>query len=144
MDVAAILRSKGSSVETVDPAADVHHALRRLASRGYGALVVSPDGATVLGVLSERDAVRALAERGVEAFSMPVSAVMSRNVPTCTPADNITSVMTTMTRSRQRHLPVIDHGRLCGIVSIGDVVKHRLDELQLETNVLRDAYIAHR
>jgi CBS domain-containing protein len=144
MDVAAILRSKGGAVETIDPAARLDQALRRLADRGIGALVVTPDGATVLGLLAERDAVRALARRGVTAFSMAVREAMSGNVPVCTPRDNLTSVMATMTRTRQRHLPVLDEGRLCGIVSIGDVVKHRLDELQLEANVLRDAYLAHR
>jgi CBS domain-containing protein len=105
-------------------------------------MVVSEDARTVLGIVSERDVVRGLADRGPSIMSEPVSAVMTRDVVTCTPRDGVKQLMAEMTRRRIRHLPVLSDGRLCGIVSIGDVVKNRLEEMETETNVLREAYIA--
>jgi CBS domain-containing protein len=119
-------------------------AVHRLRMQNVGALVVCRDGEKVEGVLSERDLVRGLAKHGADLLEMSVVAVMSRNVPTCTPDDSLAFVMDQMTRTRQRHLPVVVDGRLCGIVSIGDVVKHRLEEMELETHVLRDAYLTRR
>jgi CBS domain-containing protein len=144
VDVERILATKGRQVVTIGPEATVGSAVRQLRSRGIGALVVSADGEHVEGVLSERDVVRALAARGADVMDLHVAQLMSRSVETCTPRDSVKSIMATMTRHRVRHLPVVEGGRLCGLVSIGDVVKNRLDEVEAEVNVLRDAYIAHR
>lgn len=141
MKVEDILSAKGNQVATVHPDTRVATACRRLREEGIGALVVSGDGARVDGLLSERDIVLALAVHGPALVDMPVSRLMSRNVATCTPRHSIRHLMREMTRLRTRHLPVVDAGRLCGIVSIGDVVKHRLEEVELESNVLRDAYL---
>ncbi|MGH8975480.1 MAG: CBS domain-containing protein, partial [Acidimicrobiia bacterium] len=124
--------------------ATVAVAIQLFTSKGIGALVVISDAEGVEGVLSERDVVRGLARFQGEILSMRVADVMSRPAPVCTRADTVKQVMAEMTRTRHRHLPVVDNARLAGIVSIGDVVKSRLEELELETNVLRDAYIAHR
>ena len=144
MRVETILEKKGRHVETVAPDAKVEMAVHKLTTRNIGALVVTPDGERVDGVLSERDVVRALAKRGVGLFDAKVASVMTRGMPVCAPGDLITAVMGQMTRTRNRHLPVVDKGKLCGIVSIGDVVKHRLEEVELEANVLRDAYLSRR
>jgi CBS domain-containing protein len=144
MKVDDILRGKGRDVETVRSGTKVVMAVHRLRMQNVGALVVCGDGGRVDGVLSERDLVRGLAKHGAGLVDMEVGAVMSRNVPVCSPDDSLLYVMDQMTRTRNRHLPVVDDGNLCGIVSIGDVVKHRLEEMELETNVLRDAYRAHR
>ena len=144
MRVETVLHDKGSAVETIRPDAKVLMAVHRMRLQNVGALVVCRDGERVEGVLSERDLVRGLARHGADLLEMSVVAVMSRTVPTCTPDDSLAYVMDQMTRTRQRHLPVVVDGRLCGIVSIGDIVKHRLEEMELETSVLRDAYIARR
>ena len=142
MKVEDILRRKGAVVETIRPDAKIVMAVHRMRMQNVGALVVSRDGVRVEGVLFERDIVRGLARHGADLLDMSVVAVMSRNVPVCSPQDSLTSVMREMTRSRNRHMPVVDDGRLCGIVSVGDAVKHRLEEMELETNVLRDAYLS--
>ncbi len=144
MRVESILEKKGWHVETVGPDANLLLAVHKLTSHNIGALVVSSDGTQVEGVLSERDVVRAFARRGAELVDASVASVMSRGVPVCSPDDLLTAVMGQMTRTRNRHLPVVRQGRLCGIVSIGDVVKYRLEEVELEANVLRDAYLARR
>jgi CBS domain-containing protein len=105
-------------------------------------MVVSEDGRSVSGMISERDVVRGLAERGARILEVPVAELMTRTVFSCGPKDTIKQVMAEMTRRRVRHLPVVADGVLVGIVSIGDVVKSRLDEVETETNVLREAYIA--
>lgn len=141
MKVASILERKGSAVETTPPDATVSSAVHRLAALGIGALVVSEDGHRVRGVFSEREIVRGLSRFGPSVVDRRVAEVMIRAVPTCSPDDTIKHVMAEMTRTRHRHLPVVRDGMLCGIVSIGDVVKHRLDEAELEVGVLRDAYL---
>jgi CBS domain-containing protein len=141
MRVSDILESKGRDVETIRPDAKVLMAVHRLRMQNVGALVVSRDGERVEGVLSERDVVRGLARHGADLLDMSVVAVMSRPVPVCAPDDLLTSVMAQMTRTRNRHIPVVEDGRLCGILSVGDVVKNRLEEMELETSVLRDAYL---
>jgi|SRR5215475_9508545 len=141
MKVATILKHKGTHVETIRPDARVYSVVWELKLKGIGALVVSDDGRTVLGIISERDIVRGLIEHGYDLLGLAVSRVMTAPVVTCTPEDSITTVMSLMTRQRVRHLPVIEHDHLCGIVSIGDVVKHRLDEMALEANVLRETLI---
>ena len=141
MKVENILQSKGRAVETIAPGATMAQAIHRLTSAGIGALVVSEDGETVLGIISERDIVWALSRRGTEILELHVTDCMTRGGPVCASDDMIQDTMTKMTRSRQRHLPVLRDGKLCGLISLGDVVKNRLDELELEANVLRDAYI---
>ena len=142
MKVENILQSKGWAVETISPGATMGQAIHRLISAGIGALVVSDDDESVLGTISERDIVWALSRRGAELLELQVADCMTRGGPTCTPEDPIQDVMAEMTRRRQRHFPVLRDGKLCGLISLGDVVKNRLDELELETNVLRDAYVA--
>jgi CBS domain-containing protein len=144
MTVEMILRAKGREVEIIRPEATVVMALHQLITKGIGALVVSSDGERVDGVLSERDVVRGLARHGQLLLGTSVAKVMSRHAPVCAPTDTVKHVMSEMTRTRHRHLPVIDDGKLAGIISIGDVVKSRLEDLELETVVLREAYIARR
>lgn len=142
MKVHDVLRAKGEEVETIRPDAKVLIAVHRMRMQNVGALVVSRDGERVEGVLSERDVVRGLTRHGADLLDMSVVAIMSRTVPVCSPDDSLVLVMDQMTRTRNRHVPVVDAaGRLCGVVSIGDVVKNRLEEMELETNVLRDAYL---
>lgn len=144
MKVRDIVKAKGEAVETIRPDASLDIAVHRLAALGIGALVVSADGRRMEGVLSERDVVRGLVKHGERLLSLPVSAVMSKAAPVCAPDTSIKAAMAEMTRSRHRHLPVVEGGELRGMVSIGDVVKHRLEEMELEASVLRDAYIAGR
>ena len=144
MRVADILTHKGPGVETIRPDAKVLMAVHRLRMQNVGALVVSRDGLRVEGVLSERDVVRGLTRHGADLLDMSVVAVMSRGGPVCSPEDSLSLVMSQMTRTRNRHVPVVEDGLLCGIVSVGDVVKHRLEELELEALVLRDVAIRHR
>ncbi len=143
MKVKTMLSTKGSKVVTARSDTTVETAVRMLKLEGIGALVVSDDGSKILGILSERDVVRALVDHGGDLLTMPVSKLMTRTVKTCTPDANIQEVMSEMTRSRIRHLPVVEGGKLRGIISIGDVVKNRLEELETETTVLRD-YIVGR
>jgi len=142
MKVADVLKAKGAEVMTIARDAGLEDAVRKLKAGRIGALVVSDDGERVRGILSERDIVRAVADHGAKVVKLHVRDVMSPTVVTCTPDEGIKSVMTQMTNHRSRHIPVIDNGKLAGIISIGDIVKNRLDELELETNVLRDSYIA--
>ena len=144
MKVDTILNTKGREVETTRPDTGVVMAVHKLATMGIGALVVSEDGARVEGVISERDVVRGLAKHGPRLLDMRVGEVMTRHAPTCSPDDSIKDVMARMTRTRQRHLPVVRDGNLYGLISLGDVVKNRLEELELEANVLRDSYITHQ
>ena len=138
MKVQALIEEKGARVATVRPDATVATVVRLLKLEGIGAMVVSTDGSKVQGIISERDIVRGLAENGVALLEMTVSKLMTREVKTCRRDANVTDVMAEMTRSRFRHLPVVEDGKLCGIVSIGDLVKNRLEELETETHVLRD------
>src|SRR5262245_13025790 len=144
MKVASILKGKGRAVVTVRPEVRIAAAIRELTDKGIGALVVSDDGKSVLGLISERDIVQALARFGVLHLDLRVSDVMMRHVVTCREDDPITKVMDLMTRHRVRHLPVVEDHQLRGIVSIGDVVKNRLDELETETNVLREAFLGRQ
>ena len=144
MRVREILDAKGRGVVTVRPEASVSTVVHRLVLERIGALVVSEDGRHIAGVITESDIVRALAADGAAAAASGrrVAELMTRNVATCTPEDTVKRVMAEMTRRRVRHLPVVEDGGLAGIVSIGDVVKSRLEEVELEADVLRDAYIA--
>jgi CBS domain-containing protein len=141
MKVEGILRSKGTNVVTANPSATVASIVQRLHQERIGAIVVTENG-RVLGMISERDVVRGLADHGPAILDRKVVDLMTRPVHSCSLDDSVKHLMSEMTRKRIRHLPVIDDGVLCGIVSIGDVVKNRLDEVEMEANVLRDAYIA--
>src|SRR5438477_2443590 len=140
--VADILDHKGRTIATTAPDATVLRAAGELRVRAIGALIVSSDGKHLDGLIDERDVVYGLARFGHAIVDMHVRDVMRRGVPTCTPEDTVHHVMTEITRWRARHLPVLEHGILCGIVSIGDVVKIRLDASEQELTVLRDAYLA--
>lgn len=142
MLVGKILEAKTSGVSTIQKDVPVSRAVYRMVIGNIGALVVTEDGERIDGVISERDVVRGLESNGERLLGMKVGDVMSTNVPICTPDQQVARVMEEMTRSRQRHLPVAEDGKLVGIVSIGDLVKHRLDEMKLENNVLREMYIA--
>jgi len=142
MKVETILQSKGSRVVTVAPQAAIRVAIGRMMLEHIGAVVVSRDDQTALGILSERDIVRGLAAHGAAVLDMTAQDLMAPGMTTCTRRDSVQEVMVKMTNTRMRHLVVVENGRLCGIVSIGDVVKNRLQEVELEANVLRDAYLA--
>ena len=144
MKVEPILRAKGGEVRTIAPDASVSLAAHRMSTERIGCLVVTRDGATVDGLVTERDLVRAMARHGNAASAMRIADVMSVDVPWCHLDDDLAEVMQTMTRRRYRHVPVVDGKRLVGLVSIGDVVKHRLEELELEKQVLRERYLATR
>ncbi len=137
MNVEAILRSKGRVVETIRPDQPIAAALNILCDRNVGALVVSDDGERVDGIISERDLVHGLLDHGQDLLSLTVAEIMTRRVAMCDPADSVADLMAEMTNRRIRHLPVVDDGRLVGIVSIGDLVKSRLDEIEYEANSLR-------
>ena len=136
MNVETILRSKGGAVTTVAPRATIRDAVALLRRERIGALVVS-GGARVEGILSERDIVHGLADRGAPLLDATVEELMTRRVFTCTPRDSVGDLMAMMTERRIRHIPVLKDGALAGIVSIGDVVKHRLDEIEYEASSLR-------
>jgi CBS domain-containing protein len=138
MLVADILRSKGNRVATIAGSATVESAARRLSEERIGALVVQEAGGRIVGVLSERDIVEGMARYGGTILSTDVSAVMRRDVPTCSPGDSVLKVMATMTDRRVRHLPVVEDGELRGIVSVGDAVKHRIDEIEAEAKALHE------
>ncbi|MGY1685621.1 CBS domain-containing protein [Geodermatophilus sp. SYSU D00804] len=138
MQIASLLRRKGPDVVTVAPDRPVRAALALLAEHRIGALVVSRGGGAVDGIVSERDVVRALHASGPEVLDGPVSALMTAEVRTCVPGASVHDLARTMTDHRIRHVPVVEDGRLLGIVSIGDVVKARLDELQEERDHLVD------
>ena len=140
MQVAEILRAKGTAVETISGRASLSEAAVRMSNRRIGCLVVTEDGRTVEGLITERDIVRAVAHRGGDPMRLDTASVMSRPAPVCTPTTDVVSLMRTMTERRYRHVPVLDDGALVGIVSIGDVVKQRLDDLELEAMVLRDGF----
>jgi len=141
MNVENILMQKGTDVTTIAPEVSIKSAADWLRAKNIGALVVTRDDA-VLGIISERDIVRAFSQYGEPVGSMPVKDIMTHGLITVAPGDDLNRVMRLMTRHRVRHLPVLRNGKLAGIISIGDVVKRRLDDLELETNVLRDVYIA--
>lgn len=144
MQVDAILRSKGSHVMTTSEHAMLSVAIDRMASADVGSLVVLDGQGKLLGIVTERDVMRAVADKGVVALVHSVGEVMTKQVLTCSPSDQQRDVMAVMTRKRVRHLPVLDHGALVGLISIGDLVKARVDDLETESNVLRDAYLRTR
>ena len=142
MKVAEILKSKGAKVVTMRPGSTIDTVVHRMRLERIGAVIISPDGNSIVGVVSERDILRALAEHGTGLLGLKAEDLMTREVVTCSREDTLQGVMHKMTQHRIRHLPVVEQGRLVGIVSIGDAVKSRLEEVELEANVLRDSYLA--
>ena len=138
MTVKQILETKGSTVFTVDPNEVIRIALRKFRMHHIGALVVTDADGHLLGTFSERDLVKGLLVWGNRMLDLRVEVAMATAVPTCAPGDSVARVMQTMTDQRTRHLPVIEGGVVAGLISIGDVVKSRLDDVELENRVLRD------
>ncbi|MFJ2029538.1 CBS domain-containing protein [Streptosporangium sp. NPDC087985] len=138
MLIGAILRSKGTAVATVRPEATVTELLAILAERNIGAVVVSEDGSSIAGIVSERDVVRRLNDQGADVLAAPVSSIMTTEVRTCLPTANVDDLRQTMTTHRIRHVPVVEGERLAGIVSIGDVVKSSIESLESEKAYLVD------
>ena len=142
MNVKAILAAKsrnlGGDTVTIEPTADLAAAATLLAARKIGAVVILGAGGRLAGILSERDIVRALADKGADALALPVGQVMTRNVMTCTEDEEIAALMERMTSGKFRHLPVVRDGKLVGVVSIGDVVKERVQAVERELEALRD------
>lgn len=136
MKISDVLRTKGTTVVTIAPEDTVERLLEVLDEHSIGALVVSADGEAVAGIVSERDVVRHLKRRGASVLGEPVAAIMTREVTTCRSDDDVESLAATMTERRIRHVPVVADGRLTAIVSIGDVVKHRIEALQSERDHL--------
>lgn len=136
--VSVILERKGAEVLTIGRSASVAAAAQQMASHGVGALVVSADGRRVDGIVSERDLVRSLAGHGTAALELSVEAVMTSDVHTCRRNTTLDQLMALMTKQRIRHIPVLEEEALAGLVSIGDVVKYRLDELEVQAEALAD------
>jgi CBS domain-containing protein len=138
MTVSIILAGKGRDVVTIEPTASLAAAVALLAEKRIGAVLILGADRRITGILSERDIVRALAEHGAAALDEQVSSAMTRRVSTCHDNETVSSIMERMTAGKFRHMPVVDQGRLVGIVSIGDVVKHRLHEMERDSAAMRD------
>jgi len=137
MHVAAVIKRKGSNVVSIAPDRTIADATKLLTENRIGAVLVLDGTSGILGIISERDIIRGLAQHGTGALGQRVDALMTRDVQHCSPRDTIADVMNVMTKRRFRHLPVVDEGKLLGMISIGDVVKQRLDETELEVETLR-------
>jgi len=135
--IANILKVKGRTVATARPEETVQEIANRLAQKKIGAIVIVGGGGAVAGIISERDLIRVIAQKGVDALTVPVSEVMTRNVIVCGETTPVDEIMEMMTNGRFRHLPVVEDGRLIGIVSIGDIVKHHIAEVELEVSAMR-------
>ena len=144
MYVRDILSTKGDRIITIKPDAKIEATTQLLAKHRIGAVLVTDAADRIVGIISERDIVRGLAKHGAAVAELSVNDLMTRDVHTCAPNDTIADIMGVMTAQRFRHLPVLDEDRLVGIVSIGDVVKYRLDETKLEVESLRDYVLAGR
>jgi CBS domain-containing protein len=138
MHVKNILSAKGGNVVSIEPTATLETAVRTLAEHKIGALLVLGPDRRIIGILSERDIVRVLAEQGASVLAQPLAQVMTRKVFTCSPAETIGVIMERMTAGKFRHVPVIEQDQIVGVVSIGDVVKYRLQEMEHESAALRD------
>lgn len=138
MNVKVILAAKGGDVVCIEPTADLAAAAKLLSARRIGVVVIRGAGGRLSGILSERDIVRAVSEHGAGALALPVAQVMTRNVVTCSEEESVAGIMERMTVGKFRHLPVVTEGRLVGLVSIGDVVKQRVEEVERESEALRD------
>jgi CBS domain-containing protein len=138
MTVKAILSKKGTDVLTIEPTKNLATAAKLLAEHAIGALVVTGPDRRIVGIVSERDIVQELAAHGPAALELPLTDVMTRRVMTCSLSDTISSVMERMTQGKFRHLPVLEDGKLIGIISIGDVVKERVGEVEEESKAMLD------
>ena len=138
MTISIILASKGREVVTIAPSASLASAVGLLVEKRIGAVLILGADRRLVGILSERDVVRALAERGAGALEEPVSQTMTRKVSICNENESVLNIMERMTEGRSRHVPVVDQGELVGIVSIGDVVKHRLHEMERDSTAMHD------
>ncbi len=142
MKVAEILKQKGQDVISVQSTESIETLSHRLRLARIGAMVVLGEGGALDGIISERDIIHGIAEHGAHCLELTVADLMTTRVLTCTPGDSVTRIARTMTENRIRHLPVVEGGNLVGVVSVGDVVKNRLEEMSLEASVLRDLAIA--
>lgn len=142
MNVAAILKGKGRAVATARPETSLQTIIEKLTAKRIGAIIIVGANGTVAGIISERDIIRAIAERGAGCLERPVSEFMTRQVVICSEADTLDQLMATMTAGRFRHIPVVEDGALVGIVSIGDVVKHHIAEVEMEASALRTYLLA--
>lgn len=138
MSVTVILSRKGNDIVTLSPEATLGDAVASLARNRIGAIVVTDANMGVEGIISERDVVRLIGERGVDVLSEPLAGLMTKAVVTCAPDETVPQIMERMTRGRFRHVPVVSGGKLVGIISIGDVVKYRVEEMERESAQLRD------
>jgi CBS domain-containing protein len=138
MTVAHILKIKGRDIITLPPHRTMAEAIRTLADKRIGAVVIAGADGAIVGILSERDVVRAMAEDGPDGLSHPVSRHMTARVETARESDSVHEIMERMTTGKFRHIPVVEDGRIAGIISIGDVVKHRLAEMEAEARAMRD------
>jgi len=138
MTVSIILTGKGREVATIEPGATLSDAVQLLSERRIGAALILGADRRIAGIISERDIVRALAARGAEVLGEPVSRTMTRKVETCNESEAVSKIMERMTLGKFRHMPVVDQGRIVGIVSIGDIVKHRVHEMEHESAAMRD------
>ena len=138
MNVKTILAAKGDNVVSIEPTAHLAAAATLLSTHRIGAVVIRGAGGRLAGILSERDIVRAVSDHGAEALTLPVGQVMTRNVMTCGEDDSIADIMEQMPAGKFRHLPVLKNDRLIGLVSIGDVVKQRVGEIERETEEIRE------
>jgi CBS domain-containing protein len=138
MTVSIILAGKGRDVVTIEPSASLAEAIKVLAEKRIGAALILGADRRIAGIISERDIVRALADRGAAVLGEPVSQTMTRKVETCNENETVVTIMERMTAGKFRHMPVVDQGRLVGVVSIGDIVKHRVHEMERESVAMRD------
>jgi len=136
--VSAILAGKGREIVSIEPNASLASAVARLAEKRIGAVLILGADSRIVGILSERDIVRALAERGSAALGEPVSQTMTRKVSTCSESETVASIMERMTEGKFRHFPVVDQGRAIGLISIGDVVKYRLQQMESDSAAMHD------
>ena len=143
MTVERLLRIKGHEVVTIRPQATLADVAHELSAGKFGALIVSEDGRSIQGIISERDLVQAVAAHGASALDLKVEEVMTRDVVTCAVQDKVDHLMAVMSHRRFRHLPVVENGVLCGVISMTDVMRHRLDEVEVEASHMRN-FIAGR
>jgi CBS domain-containing protein len=138
MTVSTILAGKGREVISIEPGATLAEAARLLAAKRIGAALILGADRRIVGIISERDIVRVLAERGAAVLGEPVSGTMTREVETCTAGETVATIMERMTAGKFRHMPVVEQGRVVGLVSIGDIVKHRVGEMERESAAMRE------
>lgn len=138
MNVKTILAAKGGDIYTIEPTATLAAAAKLLSAHKIGVVIIRGAGGRLSGILSERDIVRAVSEHGAEALTVPVGQVMTRNVTTCGEDDSIADIMERMTTGKFRHVPVLKNGKLIGLISIGDVVKQRVEEIERDADAMRE------